>query len=109
MSATVEKITYTSTPEQVAAMHAAFDRALDEVEAGFGQTYPMVIDGEERTAAETFETHAPANRDLLLGRFQSGTAQDVDDAVAAARAAYPGWSGMDWRERVRGTHRGPMR
>jgi 1-pyrroline-5-carboxylate dehydrogenase len=101
MTATVDKITYTSTPEQVAAMHAAFDRALAEVESAFGQTYPMVIDGAERTAAATFETRAPANRDLLLGRFQSGTKLDVDDAVAAARSAFPEWSGLDWRERVR--------
>ena len=100
MVATVEKITYTSTPEQIRAMHAAFDEALAAIEADFGLTHPMVVNGQERTAAETFEVRAPANHDKLLGTFQSGTKVDVDDAVAAALAAFPAWSGRPYQERV---------
>jgi len=100
MAAPVDKITYTSTPEQIQAMHDAFDAALRDVEKEFGKTYPMVINGKERTAASTFTTKAPADHTKVLGTFQLGTAKDVDDAVAAARAAYPIWSGMGWGERI---------
>jgi 1-pyrroline-5-carboxylate dehydrogenase len=100
MTATSEKITYTATAEQIDKMHAAFDEALSAVEQALGQTYPMIIGGEERTAAETFEVRSPIDRNLLLGRFQSGTAQDVDDAVAAARDAFPAWSGLPYQERA---------
>ncbi len=98
--AVADKITYTSTPEQVASMHAAFDRALEEVNGQLGQTYPLIIGGEERSGAKTFEARSPADRDVILGRFAAGTKADVDDAVAAARAAYPAWSRRPWQERV---------
>ncbi len=39
----------------------------------------------------TFESHNPAHRDEVLGVFPRGTPEDVDRAVAAAGAAYPGW------------------
>ena len=100
MTATMDKITYTSTPEQIRAMHAAFDEALAAVEGDFGRTHPMVIDGQERTAAATFEVRAPANHDTLLGVFQGGTQVDVDDAVAAAKASFPAWAGLPFGERV---------
>src|SRR6188472_2340493 len=67
--AVAEKITYTSTPEQVESMHSAFDSALDEIRGELGQTYPMIIGGEERPGAGTFEVRSPADHDLLLGRF----------------------------------------
>jgi 1-pyrroline-5-carboxylate dehydrogenase len=44
---------------------------------------------------------APADNSVTLGVYQSGTRKDVDDAVAAAQAAFPGWSGLDYQERVR--------
>ena len=50
--AVVEKITYTSTPEQVAAMHGAFDEALVRVKANLGQAHPILINGEERIVHE---------------------------------------------------------
>ncbi|HEU0113138.1 MAG TPA: aldehyde dehydrogenase family protein, partial [Thermomicrobiales bacterium] len=100
MSATADKITYTATPEQVAAMHDAFDQALAEIAGELGATRPMLIDGQERTAAETFAVVAPADHEMVIGRFQHGTRQDVADAVAAARAAFPAWSGRPWQERV---------
>ncbi|MGH2562795.1 MAG: aldehyde dehydrogenase family protein [Thermomicrobiales bacterium] len=100
MSVTVEKITYTATPEQIERMHQAFDEALTALKAHLGRTYPMVVNGEERNSGDTFEVRAPADRDLLIGVFQRGSARDVDDAVAAARAAYPAWSGRPYRDRV---------
>jgi 1-pyrroline-5-carboxylate dehydrogenase len=98
--AVADKITYTSTPEQVESMHSAFDSALDEIRGELGQTYPMIIGGEARQGAGTFEVRSPADHELLLGRFAVGTEADVNDAVAAAKAAFPDWSRRPWQERV---------
>ena len=100
MSATAEKITYTATPDQIERMHQAFDDALAQVGPELGQTYPMLINGVERTAAKTFEVRSPIDRSIVIGRFQKGTKQDVDDAVAAARVAFPAWAKRPYKERV---------
>ncbi len=101
MVATAPKITYTATAEQIEQMHQAFDEALAQVRGELGRTYPMLIEGQEREGSGTFEVRAPADRDLLLARFQTGTRQDINDAVAAAKRAYPAWSGLPYMERVR--------
>jgi 1-pyrroline-5-carboxylate dehydrogenase len=100
MVETDQKITYTSTPEQIAAMHSRFDDAIEQVRGELGKTYPLIIDGEEVTGRETFEVRAPANTETVLGHYQKATAEDVDRAVAAARAAFPVWSRRPWQERV---------
>lgn len=97
--AVVEKITYTSTPEQVEAMHGAFDQALVDVRNAMGRTYPLIINGEDREGDGTFEVRSPIDHDLVLGHFAVGTEDDVNDAVAAAKAAYPSWAGRPWPER----------
>ena len=100
MAQTAEKITYTATPEQIERMHGAFDAALVEVRASLGAEHPMLINGAERSAKKTFEVVSPIDHGVKLGSFPLGTEQDVEDAVAAARAAYPRWSGLPWQERV---------
>jgi aldehyde dehydrogenase (NAD+) len=52
------------------------------------------INGEWVSSAATFENRNPANTDELVGTFAKGTAQDIENAAAAAAAALPGWSGM---------------
>jgi acyl-CoA reductase-like NAD-dependent aldehyde dehydrogenase len=52
------------------------------------------INGEWVNRAATFENRNPANTDELVGSFCKGTAQDVEDAAAAAAAALPAWSAM---------------
>jgi len=51
-------------------------------------------------AEKTFEKRSPVNLDWVMGHFQYGSAQDANDAVAAAKAAFPAWSGRPWQERV---------
>ena len=36
----------------------------------------------------------------MVSRFPVGTRQDVRDAVAAARAAFPAWRDLGWRQRL---------
>jgi 1-pyrroline-5-carboxylate dehydrogenase len=94
------KVTYSTLASPDPLLHQYFDEAVAAAKANFGQIFPMFIDGENRTAAETFEKRSPADLDMVMGHFQKGTADDVNAAVAAARAAFPAWSGRPWQERV---------
>jgi aldehyde dehydrogenase (NAD+) len=57
------------------------------------ETFKHLIGGEwvQSHSGRTFESRNPANRDEVVGVFQRGDARDVDDAVRAAKAAYPAW------------------
>jgi aldehyde dehydrogenase (NAD+) len=54
------------------------------------------IDGEWKPAASgrTFENRNPADTSELIGRFADSGPEDVERAVAAARAAFPGWKAL---------------
>jgi 1-pyrroline-5-carboxylate dehydrogenase len=94
------RLTYATMFNPPEELHRSFERALAGVKAGLGKDYPMLIGGKERFLGDKFEDRSPINRDWLLGTFQQGTRQDAQDAIAAARAAFPGWSGLPWRRRV---------
>ncbi len=95
------KLTYATMFNPPEKLHANFDAALAKVKAGLGQDHPMYINGQERFGPEKLEDRSPINSDWLLGTFQKGSAGDVREAIAGARAAFPLWSGMRWEERVR--------
>jgi len=88
------KLTYATMFNPPEELHTRFDEALAEVKATLGQEYGMIINGKESYASEKFEDRSPINTDTVLGVFQKGTAQDAQAALAAARKAFPLWSGM---------------
>jgi 1-pyrroline-5-carboxylate dehydrogenase len=100
MAETTFKLTYATMFDPPEELHSHFEGVLAEVKANLGAEHGMIINGEDRFADQKFEDHSPSNTDQLLGVFQKGTAQDADDAIAAARQAFPLWSGMKWQERV---------
>ncbi|MFD9468731.1 aldehyde dehydrogenase family protein [Streptomyces goshikiensis] len=61
----------------------------------------MYIGGEWRPAAgrERIEVVNPAD-EQVIGGVPAGTAEDVDEAVRAARAAFPGWAATPPAERA---------
>lgn len=101
MSESTFKLTYATMFNPPEELHTRFEQVLAEVKAQLGQEHGMIINGEERLASEKFEDRSPSNTDQVLGLFQKGTAQDANDAIAAARKAFPAWSGLAWQERVR--------
>ncbi len=94
------KLTYATMFNPPEELHTRFDAALALVKAGLGREHGMIINGQERFAAEKFEDRSPADTSVVLGIFQKGTAQDAQDALAAARKAFPGWSHTPWQKRV---------
>lgn len=60
----------------------------------------LLIDGAWRPTAETYERVDPANVTRTTGRYAVATAQDVDDAYAAAVRAQRGWAATAAPERA---------
>ncbi|MEO7296447.1 MAG: aldehyde dehydrogenase family protein [Candidatus Limnocylindria bacterium] len=94
------KITYATLSADNEELQSSFDTALERARANLGQTYPMLIGAEERLSDETFEDRSPIDTDLVVARFPVGTRKDVQDAIDAARAAFPAWRDTSWRDRL---------
>ncbi|HEV7957714.1 MAG: Phenylacetaldehyde dehydrogenase [Microbacteriaceae bacterium] len=60
----------------------------------------LFIGGQSRDTAETLTIADPAKAGGIVGYAASASKQDVDDAVAAARGAFPAWSAMSAKERA---------
>jgi len=55
-------------------------------------TLTHLINGEAVSSGAGGESINPSNLDDVVARYTKGGAGEVDDAVKAARAAFPGWS-----------------
>ena len=60
----------------------------------------LYIGGAERQTAEKMAIADPAKPGVVVGHAASATTQDVSDAVAAAKAAYPAWSALTPQQRA---------
>src|SRR5262245_14859373 len=98
---TQTKITYaTMSADRMESLHRELDRAIEQVQSTFGRSYPLMIGGTDVKAAAEFDDRSPIDTRILLGTFQQGGREHVQQAIAAARAAFPAWSGKPWQERV---------
>ena len=101
MPATGFKLTYATMFSPPAELHSHFDDAMVKLKANLGKEHAMFINGSDVLAKEKFENRYPADTNLVLGVFQSGSEKDAHEALAAARKAFQNWSHTPWQERVR--------
>jgi 1-pyrroline-5-carboxylate dehydrogenase len=94
------KITYATLRADNEELHAAFESAVEAAQARLGQSHPNIIGGQARAGESEFELRSPIDQDIVVGRFAKGTRADVQDAIAAARAAQPAWNALGWEKRV---------
>ncbi|WP_411280115.1 aldehyde dehydrogenase family protein [Gemmatimonas sp.] len=89
-----ETMSYGPAPESDAMVRAWLN--------GHGRVFGHYIGGvfTSPAAGESFEVQDPSTG-VPLARVAQGSTQDVDAAVAAARAALPGWQGLDDHTRAR--------
>lgn len=63
-------------------------------------TTGLYIGGKERATSESLAIPDPAKPGLVVGYAAAASQEDVADAVAAAKAAYPAWSALSATERA---------
>ncbi|HKU27173.1 MAG TPA: aldehyde dehydrogenase family protein, partial [Candidatus Sulfotelmatobacter sp.] len=68
------------------------------------QSFNNIVNAQAVVSAELFESRNPAT-DEVLGMVSQSSADEVNRAVAAARAAQPGWASRASEERKALTHR----
>ena len=95
------RVTYSNTGEDFSGVHAHLDSIISEVEARLlGKSRPAVIGGRDRSEGKVIVAHSPIDRDIPLGEFPQADAALVDEAVDAARAAFPAWRDMGHARRI---------
>ncbi|MEW5870612.1 MAG: aldehyde dehydrogenase family protein [Chloroflexota bacterium] len=94
------KLTYATMFNPPEELHEKFDAALAKTKAALGAEHAMIIDGKDVFADEKFEDRTPINTDTVLAVMQKGSQEHAQAALAAARKAFPVWSGAPWQTRV---------
>jgi 1-pyrroline-5-carboxylate dehydrogenase len=95
------KLTYATMFNPPEELHNGFDAAVAKLKDNLGKEYSMIIGGKDVFADEKWEDRSPVNTDWVLARMQKGNAAHAQQAIAAARKAFPIWSHTPWQERVR--------
>ena len=89
-----------NTDFNLEANRARMRAALEGVAKGFGARHPIVIGGRRISDREMIASVNPARPSQVVGYWARATAADADAAVAAARAAWPGWAARPASERA---------
>jgi 1-pyrroline-5-carboxylate dehydrogenase len=74
-------------PADAAAMRAA----LESVRKRFGETYPLVIDGQQIETEKTIRSINPANPSEIVGITASASREQAIAAIEAAARAFESW------------------
>ncbi|MDH7512208.1 MAG: L-glutamate gamma-semialdehyde dehydrogenase [Clostridiales bacterium] len=82
------------TPEKKALKDQLTKMLSQEIEI------PLIIGGKEVSSGDLADCRCPHDHRHLLGRYHKARAQEVDQAVEAAKAAWKDWSEMDWMSRA---------
>jgi RHH-type proline utilization regulon transcriptional repressor/proline dehydrogenase/delta 1-pyrroline-5-carboxylate dehydrogenase len=73
------------------ANRSAMVSALTLVQGQLGRDYPLIVDGNTKTTGHWIESRNPSHWDQIVGRCAAATAGDAEEAIRAARAAFPSW------------------
>ncbi len=95
------RITYATMSADNQELHEAYEKGVETARSWLGEKHPFYVNGEERWGEGLDEERSPIDRDIVIGQFARATRDDARDAIAAAKAYFPQWSGMPWQDRVR--------
>jgi 1-pyrroline-5-carboxylate dehydrogenase len=101
MAQTRFRITYATMSADNEELHAAYEQGIETARSSLGQKHSFYVNGEAREGEGYEEERSPIDRDVVIGHFAKATRQDAKDAIAAAKAFFPQWSGTPWQERVK--------
>ena len=82
------------------ANRQAMQAALAEVKKRLGKNHPPVIAGQSLTTTEFIESLNPSHKREIVGRCGKSTSQQAEQAIAAAKSAFPLWRATSSADRA---------
>jgi RHH-type proline utilization regulon transcriptional repressor/proline dehydrogenase/delta 1-pyrroline-5-carboxylate dehydrogenase len=80
----------------------AMRRALEEVRLQLGRFYPLSIGGQEvDTSPRRLDSVNPSQSSRVVGQTALAGVKEAENAIAAARSAFPAWRNTPARDRAR--------
>jgi len=95
------RLTYSTMFNPPPELHERFETALGRVKKDLGRKYGHFIGGADVAAGSAIDDVCPIDTNCVLARFPAASNEHVDMAVAAAKAAFPGWRATPMAERNR--------
>jgi len=80
-------------------VRAEFQEALDKVAGELGSEYGLIIAGRRIETRGQLVSRNPSHKSQIVGTVSSASPADAQDAIDAARAAFPEWSRQDTQYR----------
>lgn len=95
------RVTYSNIGADFSALHDFLDARLPAYRGSMlGRAWPNVVAGRQDVSGRAYEVFCPFDRELLVARLVAADKKAVRNAIASAKAAFPAWAALDWRERV---------
>jgi len=88
------------TDYAIADERDAATTAMQSVRQQLGQRYTPIINGEAVSTDTSLDSVNPSNPAELVGKVGLTSAAQADQAIAAAKAAFPDWAATPARERA---------
>lgn len=102
MSKSLPRVTYSNVNADFSQLQKFIDGALPKFRAEvLGRAWPNVVAGRQDVSGRAYEVHCPFDRELLVARLVAADKKAVEGAVASAKAAFPAWQALPWKERVK--------
>ena len=80
--------------------HRSYDDAVETVRGELGDAHPLVIGGDDVETETAFTVKNPGDLEQRIGKFASGTPDDVDRAVGVAAETSESWRRTSVVDRV---------
>jgi RHH-type proline utilization regulon transcriptional repressor/proline dehydrogenase/delta 1-pyrroline-5-carboxylate dehydrogenase len=97
------KLPFHPAPDSDYADTQKRDRALaaiPQVRQQLGQTYLPLVNGQRVNTLEVIDSVNPANPSEIVGRVGLLSIDQAEDAIAAAKAAFPAWKATPVKDRA---------
>jgi len=89
----------------IPANREAYRAALSLVRANAGKTLPLYINGADVPTQSTLPTVNPARPEEIMAQVCQAGTEEVDQALAAAKAVFPSWRDTPPLERAKYLHK----
>ncbi|MGZ4387108.1 MAG: aldehyde dehydrogenase family protein [Gaiellaceae bacterium] len=94
------RVTYATLLAEGEELHRDFEAGARLAETWLGSRHGSIVGGRELSGGSESVVRSPCDREVVIGSFAGAGVDELETAVAAAKASLPAWSATDWHERV---------